>query len=200
MDIKKTKKYIINLKSRTDRLELAKKEFSKWKIPFPRLFSGIKTNPGWIGCTQSHMFLVKKCIDLNEPIMVFEDDVYFTNRLKDWDKIWETAPVDWDLIFLGANHLLYKGGKLEEFSENWVKTNTSLTMHAIIWSPKGAQKFLDFSNSFEQPLHKLEVTDVTLSRFQKIANVYAIYPGLAFQRPGYSDLENTYTDYTKLIN
>lgn len=38
---------------------------------------GKLSRPGVIGCFYSHYNLWKKCIDLNEPIMIFEDDVKF---------------------------------------------------------------------------------------------------------------------------
>lgn len=34
-------------------------------------------NPGEMGCFDSHYRLWQKCIELNEPIMIFEDDVLF---------------------------------------------------------------------------------------------------------------------------
>jgi hypothetical protein len=38
---------------------------------------GKLSRPGVIGCFYSHYALWKKCIELNEPIMIFEDDVKF---------------------------------------------------------------------------------------------------------------------------
>lgn len=39
--------------------------------------AGKLSRPGVIGCFYSHYGLWKKCIDLKEPIMIFEDDVKF---------------------------------------------------------------------------------------------------------------------------
>ena len=38
---------------------------------------GKLSRPGVIGCFYSHYGLWKKCLELNEPIMIFEDDVKF---------------------------------------------------------------------------------------------------------------------------
>jgi len=35
------------------------------------------SRPGVIGCFYSHYNLWKRCVELNEPIMIFEDDVKF---------------------------------------------------------------------------------------------------------------------------
>ena len=38
------------------------------------------SRPGVVGCFYSHYNLWKKCVDLNEPIMIFEDDVKFYRK------------------------------------------------------------------------------------------------------------------------
>ena len=47
--------------------------------------------PGVIGCFYSHYRLWKKCVDLNEPILIFEDDVIFERGF---------LPVEWKEILL----------------------------------------------------------------------------------------------------
>lgn len=47
--------------------------------------------PGVIGCFYSHYTLWKKCLELNEPIFIFEDDVIFERNY---------IPVVWDEIIL----------------------------------------------------------------------------------------------------
>lgn len=47
---------------------------------------GKLSRPGVVGCFYSHYALWKKCVDLNEPIMIFEDDVKFYRGWK---------PVSW---------------------------------------------------------------------------------------------------------
>lgn len=56
--------------------------------------------PGVIGCFYSHYGLWKKCAELNEPIMIFEDDVKF---YRSWQ------PVEWDgvlILSLGKSSFL----------------------------------------------------------------------------------------------
>jgi GR25 family glycosyltransferase involved in LPS biosynthesis len=47
--------------------------------------------PGVIGCFYSHYRLWQKCIELNESILIFEDDVIFERNF---------VPIDWDEILL----------------------------------------------------------------------------------------------------
>lgn len=49
------------------------------------------SKPGVIGCFYSHYHLWKKCVELDEPIMIFEDDAVLTR---------DFIPVDWDGVLL----------------------------------------------------------------------------------------------------
>ncbi len=69
-----------------------------WGVKGPtRLYSEeekqcIEDNPGVLGCFYSHYRLWEKCVELNEPIMIFEDDVLFTRGFH---------PVEWkDVLIL----------------------------------------------------------------------------------------------------
>jgi len=58
---------------------------------------GKLSRPGVMGCFLSHYALWEKCVELNEPIMIFEDDV---KLYRSW------YPVDWDgilILSLGKN-------------------------------------------------------------------------------------------------
>jgi GR25 family glycosyltransferase involved in LPS biosynthesis len=48
-------------------------------------------NPGEMGCFDSHYRLWEKCVELNEPIMIFEDDVKFTRAY---------IPVEFDEVLI----------------------------------------------------------------------------------------------------
>jgi len=61
---------------------------------------GKLSRPGVVGCFYSHYALWKRCIDLNEPIMIFEDDVKFYR---------EYRPVEFDgvlILSLGKSSFL----------------------------------------------------------------------------------------------
>jgi GR25 family glycosyltransferase involved in LPS biosynthesis len=52
---------------------------------------GKLSRPGVVGCFYSHYMLWQKCVELNEPIMIFEDDVKF---YRGW------YPVVWDGVLI----------------------------------------------------------------------------------------------------
>jgi hypothetical protein len=62
--------------------------------------AGKMSKSGVIGCFYSHYGLWKKCVELNEPIMIFEDDVKF---YRGW------VPIDWEgvlILSLGKSSFL----------------------------------------------------------------------------------------------
>jgi GR25 family glycosyltransferase involved in LPS biosynthesis len=59
--------------------------------PIGEAHIGKLSRPGVVGCFYSHYALWQKCVDLGEPIMIFEDDVKF---YRGWN------PVDWDGVLI----------------------------------------------------------------------------------------------------
>ena len=66
--------------------------------------------PGVIGCFYSHHELWRKCIDLQEPIMIFEDDIIFYRNYE---------PVEWkDVLILGLGKTTYLNEPYKTYLEN----------------------------------------------------------------------------------
>jgi GR25 family glycosyltransferase involved in LPS biosynthesis len=88
------------------------------------------SKPGVVGCFLSHFTLWQKCLELNEPIAIFEDDVLFlkpppTNL--NFDDVLKL-----DKLSQGKK---YAGGDWWEGA------------HAYILKPSGAKKLIDWSYS-----------------------------------------------------
>lgn len=66
-------------------------------------------SPGVQGCFYSHYRLWKKCVDLNEPIIIWEDDIILTR---------EYAPIDWEDVLVVALGHPKKTEKYKHFLEN----------------------------------------------------------------------------------
>ncbi len=76
--------------------------------------------PGVIGCFYSHYDLWKKCVDLNETILIFEDDVQIKRNF---------IPVDFeDVLILSVDFKIFRS--TEEF--NWVQS-----LKPFLYSPSG---------------------------------------------------------------
>lgn len=64
------------------------------------------STPGIMGCFFSHYRLWEKCVELNEPIMIFEDDVIFTRKY---------IPIDWKDILITVFGNPTKSSKYSHF-------------------------------------------------------------------------------------
>lgn len=68
------------------------------------------SRPGVIGCFYSHYRLWEKCVELDEPIMIFEDDVKFYRGFK---------PVVWeDILILSLGKSSFLGEPWKSYLEN----------------------------------------------------------------------------------
>jgi glycosyl transferase family 25 len=102
------------------------------------------TRPGVMGCFHSHFRLWERCVELNEPILIFEDDVIF-------ERGW--ISVEWDDVLLVAT------GK-SVYKDEWyakklfnptgepqvVSLNRKVMPGAVGYglTPQGAKKLTDF--------------------------------------------------------
>jgi GR25 family glycosyltransferase involved in LPS biosynthesis len=72
--------------------------------------AGKMSRPGVIGCFYSHYSLWKKCVELDKPIMIFEDDVKF---YREW------YPVDWEgVLILSLGKSSFYNEPYKTFLEN----------------------------------------------------------------------------------
>ena len=78
------------------------------------------SRPGVVGCFYSHYALWKKCVDLNEPIMIFEDDVKF---FREWH------PVDFEGVLILS---LGKSSFLDDPYKTYLENPTG-TPRALQW-------------------------------------------------------------------
>ena len=98
---------------------------------------------GWIGCALSHMELWQKCVDINKPILIFEDDNVIKEEVN-YDKHLETIinnfPKDFDIVYLVTDNIV----NYKPYNDLFVKakSNNSI-LSAYFISPSGAQKLLD---------------------------------------------------------
>ena len=157
--------YYINLKRRPDKnkntlVELDKSNLLKNKMKKFEAIDGkdidltnylapgisarlLEKRRGWIGCALSHMKLWQKCVDINKPILIFEDDnvikkeVYYDKHLK---TIINNFPNDFDIIYLVTDNIV----NYRPYNDLFVKakSNNSI-LSAYFISPSGAQKLLD---------------------------------------------------------
>lgn len=157
--------YYINLKRRPDKnkktlVELDKSNLLKNKMKRFEAIDGkdinltnylahgisarlLEKRRGWIGCALSHMELWQRCVDINKPILIFEDDNVIkeeVNYYKHLETIINNFPNDFDIVYLVTDNIV----NYKPYNDLFVKVeNNNSILSAYFISPSGAQKLLD---------------------------------------------------------
>jgi glycosyl transferase family 25 len=157
--------YYINLKRRPDKnkntlVELDKSNLLKNKMKRFEAIDGkdidltnylalginarlLEKKRGWIGCALSHMELWQRCININKPMLIFEDDNVIKEEVN-YDKHLETIinnfPKNFDIVYLVTDNIV----NYKPYNDLFVKAKgNNYILSAYFISPSGAQKLLD---------------------------------------------------------
>jgi glycosyl transferase family 25 len=179
---------VINLDSRPDRLEQFDAQAKKFGIKYER-FSAIPANsslpPTW-ACADSHRAVFKDAIENGvRRLFVFEDDALFDAEFDTkFPQFYQELPERWDMLYLGAWHLVYKA-----YKEGIVKMIESYSAHAYGVNEHYMQE------AYSQAC-KPKPIDIALSSTHPYINAFCPKPALVGQAPGYSDIEKEFRDVT----
>lgn len=98
----------INLDHRTDRLDIVNKFIKKGRFPEEKVirFSAIKESVGAVGCSKSHIAVIKMAIQQNfGNILMLEDDVEWLCDVDScYDQIKQLVLSDNDAVLLGGGY------------------------------------------------------------------------------------------------
>lgn len=195
------KAFCINLDRRNDRWLSAKRQFDLLGLQVDRIqavdgslinldlqpISDSIGTPGALGCSLSHLFIMKmaKYLKLKNYI-VFEDDIEFEeNFLYKFTKIFNNEiPKNWDVLYLGGHHVKNP----TKISENVYKCNYTVTTHAIAFNESVYDFFIEKLNDLSKPC------DVHFADAQHNFNCYTIHPPLCWQSYNYSDIMERYSN------
>jgi glycosyl transferase family 25 len=196
--------YYINLNYRTDRnrsflQEMEKIDFPKDKI---KRFSAIKHNRGEIGCSRSHIEILKEFIDSNyENCIIFEDDFVFNvtpEIIKStFQKLFDSK-IDYDIIMLAGNTI---NNKLTQY-DFIRKVNNGQTTSGYLLSKKFAKTLLNnyiesekLLSSHDRSYYQYFAIDQYWKILQPNNKWYIFNPVLGKQKDSYSDIEKVFINY-----
>lgn len=194
------KAYCINLKARSDRRILAEAEFALHNIDV-EFIPGVSASdlssvrfihPGQAanGCSIAHLQIIERAQLLNLPfVTVFEDDVALAHNFNEkYEAAMRELPEDWDILYLGGSHV-----KPTLFhSANLRRVRATYTTHAYVIRQTLYETFRLELRSFRMP------ADCYLVEMQPSIKAFTVTPNIAFQRPGFSDIENKEVNYARL--
>jgi len=201
--------YYINLDHRIDRNNNFLNEINKINFPIDKIkrISGIKNNNGAIGCSSSHIKVLKDFINSSFNIcIIFEDDFEFTitgNEFQNQLSNIFINNIEFDVICLSGNTI-----NLEETKYNFLKKVKNLqTTSGYMITKKFANNYLIdnfiigkylLENNPEQKY--LYAIDMYWKILQPNNNWYLFNPKIGKQKESYSDIQNKIINYELLIN
>lgn len=158
---------------------------------------------GRIGCAMSHLNVLRLAQRHHiERILILEDDVSFADDfISTLSTLITHVPTDWDMIFLGANHMI----KPTHIGNGITKLNKAFTTHAYIVNSHMIEKLIHLVNrSINEWIQSCENTprtalDVIYAELMSTHKVYGFQKTLVTQTPSISDIEGRYVNYKSIV-
>lgn len=190
--------YCINLEERIDRWEQAQVEFDKIGITKDvQRWPATKHSDGNLGCTLSHMSLIKHCIKNGyKNVLVFEDDVLFVEsdveRLKKSLKdLFEMG--NWDLFYIGAT-IDPNVSRFDRVTDEILRTNFAYTTHAYAANQQAFKPMVEAWETMLSRGHTIVDTTLSSEIVRKRGKSFIVDPIYAIQQPGLSNIGNNVVD------
>jgi glycosyl transferase family 25 len=188
--------FYINLDRRQDRRIQVEETLTTLGIQGER-FTAIAREPGGIGCTQSHIAVLKLARERNYPsVLIFEDDFEALVTKEVWDETIANIPDVYDVIFV-----TYNIQRSEPFNDRFGKviegqTAAGYIVHNTYYDTLIARLEEGLVLYEEYPeYHWLYINDQYWKQLQPVGDWYYTLLRLGRQRAGYSDLSKTFVDH-----
>jgi len=179
--------YVLNLDRRTDRWAGIQKQLHHACITKAVRFPAIDKKPGWMGCLESHLTMLRQALADNvKNLLILEDDA---ELYPDWIPIWREGskqiPEDWDMLYLGYNLEPTACVPPTRVSSHMLHLNDALTTHAYAINGKCFEKLIEYIVALVGAGIPIDV--IYARNFTNI-KAYGIYPMLFRQSVSVSDI------------
>ena len=197
----------INLDSREDRNREIQEEFKRLQIPEDKIirFSAIRhQTEGAIGCSQSHIAVLKMAMENNwKNYLVLEDDFNFIPDTTFIDNVFNhfltQFPGDsWDVLNLAR-------GFHQDFMDTHVKyvqkvfdvsTTSGFLVNRHFYNTLLQNFIKGFEHLCREPKnHPMYCVDRYWNRIMALSNWYITSPSVGYQRTGHSSIGGYVVDY-----
>lgn len=189
----------INLDRRTDRRAEFEAEMEKMGITNYIRFPAIEHAEGCIGCSASHIAVIKMARKNGwKNILIFEDDFMFTMSKEElWEKIrrFHESGQEYDALMLSYN--LREG---EDYNDYLGIVRKAQTTAGYLITSNIYDKLLEVCETAiidleRTGMHWLYAADVCWFPLQQAGRWYFLKPPAGMQRPGYSDIAKGHVSY-----
>ena len=187
----------INLGRRQDRRAEMEAQLQEYGLTAER-FEAFERSPGIVGCTMSHLVVLKSAQERQLPhILILEDDFVFELDKQALELALEQASQHkFDVLMLAY----YAPNTVDGPTPGLRRIHEAQTASAYIVHHSYYQTLIDL---YERTLPLLESTDFhwlyandqAWKPLQPEGNWYALTPRAGKQRPGFSDNSGSYFDY-----
>ncbi|HFU0690258.1 TPA: glycosyltransferase [Morganella morganii] len=200
----------INLESRPDRKDDILEALGNIEIPYHKIirFNAVEKKPGFLGCALSHAAVMKMVMENGwGPVLIVEDDNSFYS---DDDHICQAniflsslQEKDWDVALLGGNYYFVYDHQPEIYS---LSLKFSYCTNAYIVNRGYAETLYHaFNDSVRQITagdepDESKSIDVVWNRLMEKDNWFGLYPCIAYQARGFSDIRGVSLNYEYLFN
>jgi GR25 family glycosyltransferase involved in LPS biosynthesis len=195
------KVYCINLDKRPDRWKKVNIEFEKNGFKNVERFPAVDGKTiinnthlldGELGIIKTHLKLIQKCkLENLNNVLIMEDDVTFSDDIKNIEKFLQDIPSDWEMIYFGGNHK--QSIPPTHIKNNVYKLNGTVAIQCVAINSSIFDEIL-----YNLPKYPFQV-DNFYTEIQKKGKVYGLIPNLVFQTEDYSDIQNKLVNYDYLL-
>lgn len=205
----------INLKKRPDRDAHMRQELARLNVPQEKIIrlDAVEREPGYIGCTQSHLAALKMAQSMAwKTILVLEDDMTFIHDEENIGRVnhffHQLTIIPWDVAFLAANYLKVVPLKAErsflfEYESTLVKSNFAYCTCAYLVGKHYYQTLIEnFSSALqlqEETRDERHAIDAHWISIMSKDNWIGIYPNFGYQMASRSDIRQRDVDYKNLF-
>ena len=193
----------INLLSRPDRKQHVENQLQNIGIKAER-FNAVKLDNGAIGCSMSHLTIIKTAKEKNWPhILVVEDDIFFTNPslfITQFNKFLSIHK-SFDVVLLAGNNV-HPYTKIDDTCVKVAscQTTTGYLVQSHYYDTLIQNYTTGILNLIKNPKnHTTFAIDKYWFQLQSIHNWYLIIPLTVTQREDYSNIEKKHTNYTRIM-
>jgi glycosyl transferase family 25 len=197
----------INLDSREDRNREIQEEFKRLQIPDDKIirFSAIRhETEGAIGCSQSHIAVLKMAMEHNwKNYLVLEDDFNFIPDVTFIDNVFDHffaqfSGESWDVLNLARGyHQDCKDTHVKYVQKVFdVSTTSGFVVNRHFYKTLLANFIKGFEHLCEEPKnHPMFCIDRYWNRIMALSNWYITNPSVGYQRTGHSSIGGYVVDY-----
>jgi GR25 family glycosyltransferase involved in LPS biosynthesis len=196
--------FYINLEQRTDRKKNVEQQLNNIGWTNYTRFNAIKCKDGRVGCSMSHLKILKNAKEKNlDYVVIIEDDIVFTdpNLFNTMLKYFLEKNIGYDVLLLAGNiraHTIPIDSFIHRTKRSCTTTGYIVKKHYYDTLINNIENGI--KNLIQNPnKHMFYAIDTNWFKLQEEDNWLIFRPRTVSQLPDYSDIEKKHVSYNHLM-